>query len=107
LGGVCHGPLGFIGAVKPDGSALVQGVKMTAVTDRQVKQLGITLTPKHPEVELRKAGADFHFFSDRLIEFFNTHVTLDEQHRIVTAQNQKGGVEAADKALELLNKISN
>lgn len=107
LGGVCHGPLGFIGAVKPDGSALVQGVKMTAVTDRQVKQLGITLTPKHPEVELRKAGADFQFCSDRLIELFNTHVTVDEQHRIVTAQNQKGGVEAADKALELLNKISN
>ena len=95
------GKTGDVLAVFPkDNKALVQGVKMTAVTDRQVKQLGITLTPKHPEVELRKAGADFQFCSDRLIELFNTHVTVDEQHRIVTAQNQKGGVEAADKALK-------
>jgi putative intracellular protease/amidase len=106
LGGVCHGPVGFVGAVKPDGSPLAQGVTLTAVTDRQVKQLGITVTPKHPETELRKEGANFKFTSKRFIEFFNTHVEVDEQHRIVTGQNQKGGVEASEKAVELLQKIS-
>ncbi|BFM17579.1 type 1 glutamine amidotransferase domain-containing protein [Maricurvus nonylphenolicus] len=106
LGGVCHGPVGFVGAVKPDGSPLAQGVRMTAVTDRQVKQLGIKLTPKHPETELRKEGVDFRFCSDRLVEFFNTHVEVDEKHRIVTGQNQKGGIEASDKALELLQAVS-
>lgn len=106
LGGVCHGPVGFVGAVKPDGSPLVQGVRLTAVTDRQVKQLGITVTPKHPESELRKEGADFRFTSKRFVEFFNNHVEVDEEHRIVTGQNQKGGVEASEKALELLHKLS-
>ncbi|BFM16465.1 type 1 glutamine amidotransferase domain-containing protein [Maricurvus nonylphenolicus] len=106
LGGICHGGLGFIGAVKPDGSPLVEGVKMTAVTDRQVKQLGIGLTPKHPETELRREGADFKCNSKGLVEFFNDHVEVDEQHRIVTGQNQKGGVEASDRALMLLHKLS-
>ncbi|AXT85181.1 type 1 glutamine amidotransferase domain-containing protein [Aeromicrobium sp. A1-2] len=105
LGGVCHGPLGFIGAVKPDGRPLVEGVKMTSVTNRQVSQLRIKRTPKHPETELRKAGADYRNNSSRLVELFNDHVVVDEEHRIVTAQNQKGGTEAADRALTLLISI--
>jgi len=106
LGGVCHGPLGFVGAVKPDGTPLTRGVRMTAVTDRQVKQLGIKMTPKHPETELRNEGADFRFCSDRIVEMFNDHVEVDEHHRIVTGQNQKGGIEASEKALELLQKLT-
>ncbi len=102
LGGVCHGPLGFIGATNPDGSPLVKGVTMTAVTDRQVKQLGIKITPKHPETELRKEGANFKSTSKRFIEFFNNHVEVDKKHRVVTGQNQKGGIEASEKAMKLL-----
>ncbi len=107
LGGVCHGPVGFVGATKPDGSPLVEGVTMTAVTNRQVKQLGIKMTPKHPEAELRKEGANFKYTSKRFIEFFNNHVEVDKKHRIVTGQNQKGGVEASEKAMELLLEITN
>ena len=32
---------------------------MTGVTDKQVKELNITMTPLHPEEELKKAGALF------------------------------------------------
>ena len=49
LGGVCHGPLGFLQAKNPDGSPLVAGRRLTAVTDKQVQELGITSTPQHPE----------------------------------------------------------
>ena len=105
LGSVCHGALGFMSAVKPDGSPLVQGVRMTGVTNRQLEKLGITHTPKHPESELRKAGAVYESTSNPLTDLFANHVTVDEQHRIVTAQNQKGGVEAAQKALDLLLKV--
>ncbi|HRI63835.1 MAG TPA: type 1 glutamine amidotransferase domain-containing protein [Polyangium sp.] len=101
LGSVCHGALGFIGATKPDGTPLVQGVKVTGVTNRQIQQLGISITPKHPETELRNAGALFEC-NHALIEMTANHVVVDSAHKIVSAQNQKGGVEAAVKALEAL-----
>jgi putative intracellular protease/amidase len=101
LGAVCHGPLGFIGATKPDGSPLVENVKLTAVTNKQLKQLMVENTPRHPETELRKANAIYEHKSG-LIDMFRSHVVVDTNHQIVTGQNQKGGIEAAQKALELL-----
>ena len=44
IGGVCHGPLGLLQATNPDGTLFVEGRRLTAVTDRQVKQLGISHT---------------------------------------------------------------
>jgi putative intracellular protease/amidase len=101
LGSVCHGALGLIGATKPDGSPLVQGVRVTGVTNRQIQQLGISITPKHPETELRNAGALYEC-THALIEMTANHVVIDSAHKIVSAQNQKGGVEAAVKALQAL-----
>jgi putative intracellular protease/amidase len=103
LGAVCHGPLGFIGATKPDGSPLVENVKMTGVTNKQLKELMVGGTPKHPETELRKAKAKYEHKSG-LIDMFSSHVVVDEDHLIVTGQNQKGGVEAAQNALRLLEE---
>ncbi len=103
LSAVCHGPLGFTRAVKPDGSPLVEGVKMTGVPNRQLKQLGIFFTPLHPEIELKKYGAKYEF-QKRIIGFFANRVVVDEKHQIVTGQNQRGGVETAQKAMELLEK---
>lgn len=103
LGAVCHGPLGFIGAKKPDGSPLVEDVKMTGVTNRQLKQLFVGNTPKHPETELRNAGANY-VCKTGLIDMFNNHTEVDEKHRIVTGQNQKGGRETAQNAVRLLMK---
>ena len=103
LGAVCHGPLGFIGATKPDGSPLVENVKMTGVTNKQLKQLMVGDTPKHPETELRKAKAKYEY-SSGLIDMFRSHVVVDKEHLIVTGQNQKGGLEAAQSALKLLEE---
>lgn len=101
LSAVCHGPLGFIGAQKPDGSPLVEGVKMTGVTNKQLNQLMVRGTPKHPETELRKSKA-FYKSKHGLIDMFNSHVEVDKEHLIVTGQNQKAGIEAAQEAMVLL-----
>jgi len=57
IGGVCHGVLGLINAKDRDGNLLIAGRRMTGVSDKQIKELGIEITPQHPETELRKAGA--------------------------------------------------
>lgn len=101
LGAVCHGSLGFVGAHKPDGSLLVEGVQMTGVTNKQLKQLMVQGTPKHPETELRKAKAIYKS-NHGLVDMFQNLVIVDKEHLIVTGQNQKAGVEAAQEALQLL-----
>ena len=103
IGGVCHGPLGLIRAKDKDGNLLIAGRRMTAVTDKQIKQLFITATPQHPEDELRKAGALFESQS-KLIDMFATHVVTDDVKRFVTGQNQNSGHETAHKMMGLLEK---
>lgn len=103
LGAVCHGPLGFIGATKPDGSALVENVKITGVTNKQLKELMVGGTPKHPETELKNAKANYESNSG-IIDMFKNHIVVDKDHLIVTGQNQKGGVAAAQGALKLLEE---
>lgn len=98
IGGVCHGPLGLLLAKDVNGAPLVQGKRLTAVTDRQVKQLGITQTPQHPERELRAAGALFESRS-ALLDPFANHTTVDG--RLVTGQNQNAGVETAQTMLRV------
>ncbi len=103
IGGVCHGPLGLLQAKKPDGSALVLGRRITAVTDKQIRELGITHTPKHPERDLRAAGAIFES-ATAFRDFFATHVVVDG--RIVTGQNQNSGTETAVKMMQTLINLS-
>jgi len=93
VGGVCHGPLGLLKARDESGAPLVRGRRITAVTDRQVHQLGITLTPQHPERELRLAGALFES-STRFLEILANHAVKDG--RLVTGQNQNAGEEVAE-----------
>lgn len=102
IGGVCHGPLGLIRAKDKDGNLLIAGRRMTAVTDKQIKQLFITTTPQHPEAELRKAGALFESQS-KLIDMFATHVVTDDEKRFVTGQNQNSGHETAHKMMGLIS----
>ena len=85
VGGVCHGPLGLLLAKDETGEPLVKGRRLTAVTDKQVEQLGITMTPQHPERELRAAGALFES-ETALQDMFANHVVVDG--RLVTGQNQ-------------------
>ena len=99
IGGVCHGPLGLLAARRGNGQPLVNGRALTAVTDKQVKELGITHTPRHPERDLRAAGALFQS-STRFRDIFASHVTVDG--RLVTGQNQNDGAEAADRMMQVI-----
>jgi putative intracellular protease/amidase len=99
LGSVCHGALGFLKATEVDGKPLMQGKAMTAVTDKQVEELGIESTPLHPETEFRRLGADFRYRT-AFRDFFATLTVTDGN--LVTGQNQNSGSETAQRMMELL-----
>ena len=103
IGGVCHGVLGLINAADSEGNLLIAGRKMTGVTDKQIKELGIEVTPLHPETELRKAGARFEANS-AFRDVLATHTVVDEEKRFVTGQNQNSGRETAQAMLALLSE---
>ncbi|MEQ8411290.1 MAG: type 1 glutamine amidotransferase domain-containing protein [Erythrobacter sp.] len=99
LGSVCHGALGLCSAKGIDGELLVKGRRVTGVTNGQINTFGIAVTPKHPEEELRKAGAIYecqHAFRDP----FATHTTIDGN--LITGQNQNSGYETSHRILEKL-----
>ena len=98
IGGVCHGPLGLLKAKNEKGEPLVKGRHLTAVTDKQVKELGISMTPQHPERELRAAGAAFES-STAFRDMFANHVAVDG--KLVTGQNQNAGAEVAQKMMSV------
>jgi putative intracellular protease/amidase len=98
IGGVCHGLLGLLQARDENGQPLVQGRRITAVTDKQVKELGITITPHHPERELRAAGAKFES-ATAFRDMFANHVVVDG--RIVSGQNQNAGPEVANLMMKV------
>ncbi len=97
LGSVCHGALGLCSAKGLDGEPLVKGRRVTGVTNNQINTFGIAITPKHPEDELKKAGAIYecqHAWRDP----FATHTTIDGN--LITGQNQNSGYETAHRILE-------
>lgn len=102
IGGVCHGPLGLLKVKDKAGKLLLNGLNVTAVTDKQVKELGIHITPMHPETELRKAKANFQSRT-AFRDIFATLVVVDK--RVVTGQNQNSGAETAQKMMELLKTL--
>ena len=99
LGSVCHGALGLVNARDVDGSPLIEGRRVTGVTDKQVEVLGIQITPMHPETEMRASNAVFEA-ETRWRDFFATHTVVDGN--IVTGQNQNSGYETSHRILELL-----
>lgn len=102
IGGVCHGVLGLVSAKALDGEPLVKGREMTGVSDKQIKELNITLTPLHPETELRKAGALYKSAS-KFKDIFATRVVVDKEQRFVTGQNQNSGLEMAYTMMNLVH----
>jgi putative intracellular protease/amidase len=101
IGGVCHGVLGLINAKDRDGNLLIAGRRMTGVSDKQIKELGIEITPQHPETELRKAGAIYES-QTAFQDIFATHVVVDDEQRFVTGQNQNSGHETAQKMMAII-----
>ncbi len=88
IGGICHGPLALVNAKTAGGRPLVEGRRVSAVTDKQVRELRITSTPMHPEAELRKVGARFES-ETRFRDPFANHWVVDGN--LVTGQNQNAG----------------
>ena len=101
IGAVCHGPLGLLKAKDKNGNLLIAGRNMTGVTDKQVKELGIEMTPLHPEIELRKAGVVFES-KTKFRDIFANHIVVDQEQRFVTGQNQNAGHETAQKMMSIL-----
>ena len=89
IGGICHGPLGLLKARTPDGELLVRGRRLTAVTDKQIRELGVQITPLHPESALRQAGALFEGKHHPARDFFANHYVADGD--LITGQNQNAG----------------
>ena len=102
-GSVCHGALAFTEAKDTLGNYLIAGRTMTGVTMKQLEQLNISYTPKHPEPELKKAGANYQA-NHKSNDFFATLMVIDEEKRFVTGQNQNSGHETAQLILQTLSE---
>jgi putative intracellular protease/amidase len=89
IGGICHGPLGLLRGRTPAGDPIVKGRHLTAVTDKQIRELGIEITPLHPETALRQAGALFEGKSHPARDFFANHYVADSD--LITGKNQNAG----------------
>jgi putative intracellular protease/amidase len=89
IGGICHGPLGLLKGRTPQGEPIVKGRRITAVTDKQVHEVGIESTPLHPETALRQAGALFEAEQHPARDFFANHYVADGD--LITGQNQNAG----------------
>jgi putative intracellular protease/amidase len=89
LGGICHGPLGLLKGRTPSGELIVKGRRITAVTDKQIRELGVQITPLHPESALRAAGALFEGQAHHARDFFANHFVADGD--LITGQNQNAG----------------
>ena len=69
--------------------------------EAQVRELGITATPQHPETELRAAGAVFESVHARRDPLAN-HWVVDGN--LVTGQNQNAGPMVAREMMQILTQ---
>jgi putative intracellular protease/amidase len=98
IGAVCHGPLGLLKAKKSDGTALVKGLKLTAVTNKQLKELFAKKTPVHPETALISAGAIYQS-KKGVFDVLQNHI--ETSGKIVTGQNQNDSAKVARTLIEM------
>lgn len=100
VGAVCHGPAALLSARAADGRPVVQGVRVTAFTDREEGAAGWTgLVPYSLEQRLKALGADFEAAG-----VFRGFAVRDGL--IVTGQNPASSDEAAKLLLEALKERS-
>ncbi len=101
IGGVCHGPLGLRNAKAKDGRPLVEGRRVTGVSDKQVSELGIESTPHHPETELRRMGGLYES-ETKFRDPFANHWVVDGN--LVTGQNQNAAPMVAREMMRILTR---
>ena len=100
VGGVCHGPAGFLSAHRADGTWLFKGRKLTAFTNEEETQA--TFAGNAPwllEDRLRLAGAQFEAATP-----WTMHVVVDGN--LVTGQQNVSSGAAATKILEQLKELA-
>ena len=92
----CHGPIGLAQCVKPDGTSLVAGKKVTGFTDSEEKAVGLTdKVPFLIETKFKEQGANFVAADD-----WNPNICIDGN--LYTGQNPQSSdmlSEAVAKAL--------
>lgn len=100
VGGVCHGPAGFLSAHRPDGTWLFSGRKLTAFTNEEETQA--TFAGNAPwllEDRLRLAGALF-----QPAKAWSVHVV--EDGNLVTGQQNNSSGAAASVIVKKLTASS-
>ena len=96
---VCHGTAGLIGATKPDGSPLVDGLQISSFTNSEEDAVGLSDTvPFMLETKLRELGANFQGASN-----FEPFAVADGN--LITGQNPSSSLLVANKVLEALVKV--
>ena len=93
---VCHGSAGLIGATKPDGSPLVDGLQVNSFTNSEEDAVGLSDTvPFMLETKLKELGADFQSGA-------NFEPFAIEDGNLITGQNPASSLLVANKVLEAL-----
>lgn len=96
IGAICHGPAAFITAKKNDGSPLIEGKKITALTNREEHMShSDELVPFSLENKLVDLGGLFIVKKPHSV-----NVVVDD--RIVTAQNAQSSLAFADTIWKML-----
>lgn len=96
IASICHGPAGFVGAKRADGSPLVAGKTITSFTDEEEKALKLDRDmPFLLESKLREEGAKFVAGA-----LWASHAEVDG--KMVTGQNPASSEAVADAVIKLL-----
>ncbi|MYL34645.1 type 1 glutamine amidotransferase domain-containing protein [Pontibacillus yanchengensis] len=96
IGSVCHGPAGFVGITEKDGTAFVNGKRLTAFTDGEEKDTQLdSKVPFMLESRLTELGA-------RFVAEPNYTVHVEADGNLVTGQNPQSSLETARKFLQKL-----
>lgn len=102
LGAVSTGTLGLTRAKKLNREPLLKGVVTTAVTNKQVRQMGASgETLQLPEDVVKKTGARW-VAQQGPFDAIETTTAIDRNHRIITGQNQKASCNVAYEMASML-----
>jgi len=96
ISAVCHGPVGFVGPTKEDGTPLVAGRTLTAFSDEEERAVGLDqAVPFLLESKLRELGAKV-VVGDK----FTEHVIRDGHW--ITGQNPPSSAKTAQTVVDAL-----
>ncbi len=99
IGAVCHGPAGLVDATRPDGTPLIQGLRVNSFTNAEEAAIGLTaVMPFLLETRLRDLGSVFEAGDN-----WTSKAVSDG--RVVTGQNPMSAAAVAALTVEALADI--